>query len=177
MLRLFRESLGLSGRKVGLGMKIQSLSASAFYTESPPVCLRSDVSAFNWLSHLSPAGLGYCSKIDFISGDSAFRYTIETVSILVWFRRNVSHPILCTFSSHTQYVKRESIIFSIFQIYAIEYQKQTQTKFSKKELRHFAIYRTSTIIFTVRLIFFGVLRKCYKITVRHSNFDLHGKKV
>ena len=39
MLRLFGESLGLSGRKVGLGMKIQSLSASAFYTESPPVCL------------------------------------------------------------------------------------------------------------------------------------------
>ena len=43
-MRLFGESLDLSGRKVRLGMKIQSLSASAFYTESLPVCLRSDVS-------------------------------------------------------------------------------------------------------------------------------------
>ena len=44
MLRIFRESLGLSVRKVGLGMKIRSTRASAFHTESPPVCLRSDVS-------------------------------------------------------------------------------------------------------------------------------------
>ena len=44
-----------------------------------------------------------------------------------------------------------------------------QKKSWVKELRHFAFYRTGTIIFTVRIIFFGVLRKCYKITVRHSN--------
>ena len=36
MLRLFGESLGLSGRKVGLGMKITSMRASAFYTEGSP---------------------------------------------------------------------------------------------------------------------------------------------
>ena len=28
------------------------------------------------------------------------------------------------------------------------------------------------VIFTVRTIFFGALRKCYKITVPHSNFYL-----
>ena len=44
MLRLFRESLCLSGRKVGFGIRIMTLSESAFYTESLPVCLRCDVS-------------------------------------------------------------------------------------------------------------------------------------
>ena len=57
-----------------------------------------------------------------------------------------------------------------------------QKKSSEKEFRHFALSRTGTIIFTVlasgmviftvRIIFFGVLRKCYEITVSYSNYYL-----
>ena len=66
------------------------------------------------------------------------------------FRRNVSHPILSTFSSHTEYVEKESIIFPLFLSILLNInRKQTQKKSSEKELRHFAFYRTGTIIFAV----------------------------
>ena len=56
--------------------------------------------------------------------------------------------------------KKRKYYFSTFFIYTIDYQTQTNTKkSSEKELRHFAFYRTGAIIFTVRIIFFGVLRK------------------
>ena len=73
--------------------------------------------------------------------------------------------------------------------------KQEQTKSLEQELRHLDVYRAGMIIFTVltrefslcwhddfhcagmailtvRTIFFGVLRKCYKITVPYNNFYL-----
>ena len=38
--------------------------------------------------------------------------------------------------------------------------------------RHDNFYCAGIVILTVRIIFFGVLRECYKITVPHSNFYL-----
>ena len=74
--------------------------------------------------------------------------------ILVWFRKSdiptKFHPILYIYSSHTEYVKRESIIFPLF-LYALLNIKHrlTQKKLSEKELRHFEFYHTGTIMFTV----------------------------
>ena len=101
------------------------------------------------------------------------------------FRRNATRYLISFSSPLISYgvCRKRTYYFCTFIIYIIEYQhEQTQIKSSEKELRHFAFYRTGTIIFTVlasgmviftvRIIFFGVLRKCYKITVSHSNFYL-----
>ena len=95
----------------------------------------------------------------------------------VTFRRNVSHPILYTFSSHSEYVKRENIIFPLFlcKLLDIKY-KETQKKivgertstFCVLSYRHDNFYCAGMVIFTLRIIFFGVLQKYYKITVPHS---------
>ena len=70
---------------------------------------------------------------------------------------------------------------STFIICTIEYQTQTNTEkivaertstFCVLSYRHDNFYCASMVIFTVRIIFFSVLRKCYKITVSHSNFYL-----
>ena len=76
MLRLFRESLGLSGRKVGLGIKIWcwSTRASAFYTKipPPPVCLRRDASPARLTGSptcrpLDLAILSYLRSLDYVT--------------------------------------------------------------------------------------------------------------
>ena len=87
-------------------------------------------------------------------------------------------PILYTYSSHTEYVKRESIIFSLFFICTIEYRTQTNTEkiigertstFCVLSYQHDNFYCAGMVIFTVRVIYFSVLRKCYEITVPHNN--------
>ena len=58
--------------------------------------------------------------------------------------------------------------------------KQTHKKIIDEKTSTFCVlsYRhdnfpcAGMLIFTVRIIFFGVLRKCYKITVSHSSFYL-----
>ena len=77
--------------------------------------------------------------------------------------------------------KKGKYYVSTFFIYTIEYQTQRNTKkivgertstFCVLSCRHDNFYCAGMVIFTVRIIFFGVLRKCYKITVPPSNFYL-----
>ena len=62
-------------------------------------------------------------RVPVLTGSCEYRY-IWYGSEDLTFRRNVSHPILCTFSSNTKYTKRESIIFLLLFIYTIEYQTE-----------------------------------------------------
>ena len=61
----------------------------------------------------------------------------------------------------------------------IKYKRNTRKIFGERistfcvlSYRHDNFYCAGMVIFTLRIIFFGVLRKCYKITVPHSNFYL-----
>ena len=110
-----------------------------------------------------------------------------SIDIISWgpddltFWRNVSHPILCTFSSHSEYVKRENIIFPLFLCTLLNHYQNTKkhkkivgeraSTFCVLSYQHDNFYCAGMVMFTLHIIFFGVLRKCYKITVPHSNFS------
>ena len=77
--------------------------------------------------------------------------------------------------------KKRRYYFSTFFICSIEYQTQRNTEkivgertmtFCVFSYLHDNFYCVGMVIFTVRIIFFSVLRKCYKIIVPHSNFYL-----
>ena len=89
--------------------------------------------------------------------------------------------LVCTFSSHSEYVERKYYFSTFLNIYITEYQIQRKTKkivgertstFCVLWYRHDNFYCAGMVIFTLRIIFLGVLRKCYKITVPRSNFYL-----
>ena len=113
-------------------------------TEQPGCRVLLCISGSEWENSCSNRKLIH-THTNYIYINREYRY------ILVWVLKSdiptKSYPILNTFSSHTEYVKRES--FSTFFICTIEYKTQTQKKSSEKELRHLAFYRTGTIIFTV----------------------------
>ena len=84
-----------------------------------------------------------------------FPGTIFPRTVLVWFRwseipTKCQSPDALYFLLTFRICKERKYYFSTFFIYTIEYRpKETQKKSSEKELRHFAFYRTGTIVLTM----------------------------
>ena len=100
---------------------------------------------------------------------------------MIWNSDEMSVPRFFVLSHHnSEYVKRENIIFPLFYLhYWILNTKKHKKIVGERTLtfcvlsyRHDNFYCIGMVIFSLRIIFFGVLRKCYKITVPHSNFYL-----
>ena len=117
-----------------------------------------------------------CARTKYIYINGGYRY------ILVWFRWS-DIPTKCQSPDSLYFLitfgicKQRKYYFSTFL-------STPNTKKHKKivgertstscvlSYRHDNFYCAGMIIVTLRIIFFRVLRKCYKITVQHSNFYL-----